>query len=300
MTDPKVYCVVVTYRPNAQALQQVLQSICSQTPHVILVDNTEDARQPLDTGNASYLHLGYNAGIAAAQNRGIEQALAQGAHYIWLSDQDTVYPKGFATQMLAFAQACAAQGMALGAIAPAYLDTHKACVQSFVRHAPFTQFFTPEPGANAISHAIASGTFIPAQALRTVGLMQESLFIDWVDLEWCWRAKNVHGLQNIASGDVLIQHTLGDGWVKFMGRKVTVRSPIRHYFMVRNAAHIALHSQSATWPIRIEIFAKAMAWTLIFPWIAPRDKWQHLKSTSNGLWHGIINRMGPWPGKAGA
>ena len=143
-----------------------------------------------------------------------------------------------------------------------------------------------------MSHAIASGTLMPASALRTIGLMQENLFIDWVDLEWCWRASNQHGYQTICTGDVVVEHTMGDGSVQFLGKKVSIRSPLRHYYMVRNAVHIALHSRSATTPIRCEIFAKALAWTLIFPLIAPSQKRQHLRATLSGLWDGLRNSMG--------
>ena len=90
----------------------------------------------------------------------------------------------------------------------------------------------------------------------------------------------------------MIEHSLGDGFVFFLGKKVSIRSPLRHYYMVRNAVHIALHSRSATAPIRCEIFAKALAWTLIFPLIAPSQKRQHLRATLSGMWDGLRNRMG--------
>ena len=42
----------------------------------------------------------------------------------------------------------------------------------------------------------------------------------------------------------------------------------------------------------LTIFAKALAWTLIFPLIAPSHKGQHLRATLSGLWDGLRNRMG--------
>ena len=293
MSEYKVFCIIVTYRPDAEHLQRVLTSVAQHTPNVILVDNTPGPHATITTPeDVQCVTLGKNLGIAAAQNIGIRQALNQGADLIWLSDQDTIYPAHFLADMLKGLEVCQTQGIRLAALAPSYFDTHKGTVQAFVRHAPFTQFFNPQPGLHPVSHAIASGTLIPAQALRTIGLMQESLFIDWVDLEWCWRASNQHGYQTICTGDVVVEHTMGDGSVQFLGKKVSIRSPLRHYYMVRNAVHIALHSRSATVPIRCEIFAKALAWTLIFPLIAPSRKRQHLRATVAGLWDGLRNRMG--------
>lgn len=294
MPECKVFCVLVAYQPNIAHLQHVLARIAEHTPHVILVDNTPDQHTAIAVREGvQCITLGKNMGIAAAQNIGVRQALNQGAEIIWLSDQDTVYPDHFLNAMLKALGTCHAQGMTLAALAPAYFDTHKGTVQAFVRHAPFTQFFRPQPGLHPVSHAIASGTLIPRQALQTIGLMQESLFIDWVDLEWCWRAKNQYGYQTVCTGDVVIEHTMGDASVQFLSKKVSIRSPLRHYYMVRNAIHLALHSRSATLPIRCEIFAKALAWTLIFPLIATSHKLQHLLATLTGLWDGLRNRMGP-------
>jgi rhamnosyltransferase len=293
MSEYKVFCIIVTYAPDTEHLQRVLASIARQTPRVILVDNTPDPHAAIATPEGvQCITLGENLGIAAAQNMGIHKALAQGADVIWLSDQDTIYPTNFLADMLTALRACQAQGIRLAALGPSYFDTHKGSVQAFVRHTPFTKFFIPQPGLQKVSHAIASGALISAKVLHEVGLMQENLFIDWVDLEWCWRAKNRHGYQTICTGDVVIEHTMGDGSIRFLWRKVGIRTPLRHYYMVRNAVHIALHSRSATVPIRCEIFAKALAWTLIFPLIAPSHKGQHLRATLAGLWDGLRNRMG--------
>lgn len=293
MSACKVFCVIVTYRPDADHLQRVLNSISRQTPNILVVDNTPSAYGSITTTErVQCTILGENIGIASAQNIGIRQALEQGADVIWLSDQDTIYPANFLADMLMALETCGAKGIRLGALAPSYFDTHKDTVQAFVRHAPFTQFFAPMAGLHPVSHAIASGTLIPSEAIREVGGMQENLFIDWVDLEWCWRAKNLYGYATICTGDVIIQHTMGDGSVQFRGKKISIRSPLRHYYMVRNAIHIALHSRSATVPIRLEIFAKALAWSLIFPLISPTHRSQHLRATLSGLWDGLRNRMG--------
>ena len=294
MSDSRIFCIIVTYRPDAEHLRRVLASIRQQTPHVILVDNTPEQHSAITVMEGMQcITLGKNVGIAAAQNIGIRKALDQGAKIIWLSDQDTVYPARYLNTMLKALDTCQMRGMTLAALAPSYFDTHKGTVQAFVRQAPFTQFFAAQPGLHPVSHAIASGTLIPSQALHTIGLMQESLFIDWVDLEWCWRAKKQYGYQTVCTGDVVIEHTMGDASVQFLGRQVSIRSPLRHYYMVRNAIHIALHSRSATLPIRCEIFAKALAWSLIFPLIATSQKGQHLRATLTGLRDGLCNHMGP-------
>lgn len=292
MKPNETYCIVVTFYPEIKKLEQVIQSIKKNNCQIIIIDNTDKKTKFTNLPSHHTIYLEKNLGISYAQNLGIQLALEKGAHYIWLSDQDTIYPHDFLQKMLSAAADCHNQGINIGALAPVYFDTKKGSAQPFINQTPFTRKFTPKKHLNEISHAIASGTLIPAQVLTKTGLMQEDLFIDWVDLEWCWRAKNIFGYQIIGVGDVLIKHNLGDGFVFFLGKKVSIRSPLRHYYMVRNAVHIALHSRSATVPIRGEIFVKALAWSFIFPLIAPSHKDQHLRATLSGLWDGLRNRMG--------
>ena len=186
----ETYCIIVTFFPDIEKLKKVIQSIAANNCKIIIVDNTDKKIEFTDFPQHHTIHLEKNTGISCAQNMGIRLALEKGAQYIWLSDQDTIYPTDFLKKMLSAAAACHAQGIDLGALAPAYFDIKKGTIQPFISHTPFTQKFTPTNGLNKISHSIASGTVIPAKTLTKTGLMQENFFIDWVDLEWCWRAKN--------------------------------------------------------------------------------------------------------------
>ncbi|MFZ4287014.1 glycosyltransferase family 2 protein [Variovorax sp. HJSM1_2] len=286
-------CVVVTYNPKIKSFLEVLDSISIQCDSIYIVDNSDaDFSHALPKiENLEYIHLNKNIGISAAQNIGIHKAMEKKQGFIWLSDQDTLYPPSYLTDMLAMFENKSLTRVA--SVAPAYFDVNKNGIQDFINHGPFTQRLTPKPGVNLISHAIASGMIIPTEVLKVVGPMQEDLFIDWVDLEWCWRAKYRFGYQNIGNGNVVIKHTMGDNSVAFLGKKVSFRGATRHYYMIRNAFHLALHSRSAGPAIRVEIFFKALAWTIIFPLLASEDRSKHFNATLRGMWDGIRNKLGP-------
>lgn len=292
MDQPRVFCVVVAYRVRGEVLRAALDSIRAQATQVIVVDNTESGAPAPELAGARYLALGENVGIGAAQNRGIELALAEGADFVWLSDQDTVYPPDFVRRMLAAAATCRKRGIRFAALAPAFFDTHAGKVRPFIRHAPFIEGFTPVGGPNLVADAIASGTLIPAEALRSVGLMREDFFIDWVDIEWCWRARRLHGQEVIGVGNVVIRHALGDGLVPFLGRRITVRSPYRHYFIIRNALFLALHSPVTAPALRLQLAWRALLWTGLYPVVAPDRKAEHLRACFRGFVHGLRGRLG--------
>jgi len=50
---------------------------------------------------------------------------------------------------------------------------------------------------------------IPTGVFQDVGLMYEDLFLDWADLEWCWRV-NFKGYKIIGNADMIITHRIGD------------------------------------------------------------------------------------------
>lgn len=89
-----VFAVVVTHR-RVEQLAQSLTAVCAQTrspDHLIVVDNDDDARvaqlaasQPVPT---TYLGSQRNLGGAGGFALGMLHALAAGADWIWLADDD--------------------------------------------------------------------------------------------------------------------------------------------------------------------------------------------------------------------
>ena len=82
---------------------------------------------------------------------------------------------------------------------------------------------------------IASGCLISLDALDAVGGMDESLFIDHVDLEWGLRARRA-GYRLYCAPRVPLHHSLGDKSVLLPGRAqpVHVHAPVRNYYLMRN------------------------------------------------------------------
>lgn len=295
---PNVTCVLITFNPDIKILERSVGSILANGARLIIVDN--GSAPPYESvtfseGNSVLIErLGKNHGIASAQNHGIRLALAGGADFIWLSDQDSIYEPDYMVKMLLAFETAAELGYSnVAAIAPAFYDTNRGAIQPIVRFAPFTSKFLPEPGLNHVSHVIASGMLIPASVFDVVGLKQDNLFIDWVDMEWCWRAHMKYGYDIYVNGAVQMTHSLGDCHVELFGRKIILRSPFRHYFMVRNAIAIALYSEYLALPVRLELFFKALVWTMLFPLLAPTNRLEHFKSTTTGFLHGVLNRLGP-------
>lgn len=286
----KTTLVLVTYNPDKESLLRLISSIEQQVSEIVIVDNTPgrcELLETISTGKIEIIYLKSNMGIAYAQNVGIQRSLEKSADYIMLSDQDTVYPVNYIKDMLEVFKT--AENIA--AVAPAFLDKNKKSRDGFISLTPliFKSFF-PQSGFHEVMQVISSGKILKAEHLKKTGLMDESLFIDWVDLEWCWRAGK-KGFKIIGNADVVIQHQLGDSSRNIGFREVNIRSPLRHYYITRNAFHLALRDKSLDRPHRVTLFLKSFRYIVGYP-ILSKPHLMHLRYVLLGFWHGIRGRLG--------
>jgi len=285
----KLYAVVVTYKPKLEILEKCILSLKDQLNKIIIVDNTPDGCKDLESlrifTNIEIIYLKNNYGIAYAQNVGIKKALEEKADYILLSDQDTMYPSDFMEKMLlCFKDKVAAAG-------PLFLDIHTGKVQFFITRGKigFKKIY-PTSGKHEVLQLIASGTVINAKYLPDIGLMMEELFIDWVDMEWCWRAVS-KGYKIIGNADIIIKHFHGEGSKKILNREINIKSSIRYYYTIRNAIFLSLHTKTLNTYYRGILFFKTLRNILLFTTISD-NHFKTLKYALKGFYHGILGKLG--------
>jgi len=294
--NEKVFCIVVTFNPDAAELLKNVRSILENHVALVVVDNGSSNHETIGEQlqgipDVAFIPLHENRGIAAAQNVGIEYAYEHGGGFFWLSDQDTFYPADYIRKALEFIESLDEKEKSnLGVVGPVFYDNNRGAVQPVVVFSPFTRKYMAKEGANVVSHMIASGMVIPRKAIDIVGYKNEGLFIDWVDMEWCWRASYLHDLKLLVCGDLVINHSLGDSHRNILGKKIIFRSPFRHYYMVRNAVSLAVRAKYLPWAVSGELFAKSIAWSLVLPVFSRSGKGQHLKAVATGFYDGLAGR----------
>lgn len=299
-----VMAVIVTYGPDPEQLCETLTSVMPQVDGVALIDNTPGGLPTAAAEAVNRLRAPYpgafflvenrdNLGIAAAQNTGIELALRHGFSYVFLSDQDSVFADHTVSTLYQGYRTLISQGRRVGAVAAGYVNrvANARARPVFVQHEGYrVRRVRAVSGLVPVTYVIASGCLIPSAVFEQVGVKNESLFIDWVDTEWCLRARKV-GFEIYGSADVVVAHRLGDASVRILGRTIALHSPIRHYYMVRNALRLALYSQVCNLRQRARIATSACLYALCFP-LLTRPRLEHLKMVSTGLVHGLFNKKG--------
>jgi rhamnosyltransferase len=286
----KIYGVIVTYKPEINLLEKCINSLKNQLDRLIIVDNTPGMCNTLERFegllNINIIYLGDNLGIAYAQNLGIKKALKYNADYILLSDQDTVYPSEYIRKMLE----CFKEEK-VAAAGPIFIDTYTNETKYFIKKGlvSFKKIY-PKHGKHEVLQLIASGTIINKKYIPMIGLMVDELFIDWVDMEWCWRAVN-KGYKIIGNADLHIKHKHGEGSIKLLSKDITLKNSIRYYYTIRNAIFLALYSDNLDIYHRVLLFLKAFRNSFLFPMLS-KERIKNLKYTLKGFNHGIIRKLG--------
>ena len=296
---PQVVSITVTYHPDADGLLKQLTLLTGQVAQRILVDNGS----PLPSGlleaaralgrDVEIIELGDNKGGAAAQNIGIRRAREQGADFILLLDHDSLPAPDMVGRLLDAHDGLTRQGQRVAAVGPHYIDPRHDVPSPFVRTRGLRRRrCLPGEGRSTVrvDHLISSGCLIPLAVLDKVGGMNEGLFIDYVDIEWCLRAKHL-GYEPFGVFAAHMTHSLGDNHIGMMGKKITLHTPARYYYQFRNPLWVYRQPWTTLNWVVIDACRLLVRFVIYALFAAPRL--DNIRMMALGLWHGIRGRMGP-------
>lgn len=292
--------VAILFYPNAEDLAAFIPRVTAAVDALVVVDNTPGGCGH-DFGVCErlfYVPLNENRGIAAAHNVGICRAIRAGASQILLLDQDSVIAPETVQALRLALQGLQAQGGLVAAVGASYVETHTDRIVHAMRVAGkrVVAEACPEAGAPVETDIlISSGSLINVESLRVVGLMSEALFIDYVDLEWCLRAK-AHGWRCFIVPDARMTHTIGSARVRTAsGNLLSLHSNFRLHYQVRNG--FLLWTQRWIEPAwRREFFRQGVLCQGVANLVYSRQRLPALRAILDGLQEGarlaICHRKG--------
>ena len=259
---------------------------------IILVNNSpEISLDSFKSSQVIIINNPSNIGLASALNIGILEAKKQGAEMVSLFDQDTLLPSDFTQNMLKHINIY--KGLKIPALfSPIFFNHITVDYGSIINFKPF-RLIRSKPNKQKTTtypqYVITSGSFIPISVLDDVGLMREELFIDFVDIEWCLRAR-AKSYQIISFPKVEISHFLGDSSISIMGTNYPIHSPLRMYYYFRNAIYL-YRLKEIDWNWRL-IDASRNFFRFLFYMLFVKNRPTYFKYIIKGHYHGIIKKMG--------
>jgi rhamnosyltransferase len=226
------FAIIVTFYPNLEQLT-ILCKCIGKYAEVIVVDNTPFNDAPAHMHFTHWVSMGDNYGIGAAQNAGIRAARQLGAQAVAFFDQDSCPKDELLPNLVAFLG-----NPPKGVAAPICVDMRSG------REYPSFQFnllgwakpiyCLTQNQPIKVDLIISSGSVVALEVFDKVGMMNEDLFIDYVDLEWCIRCRNA-GVSITVYPSVTMPHSIGDRVFDTNLFSTFIHSPVRSYYRVRNA-----------------------------------------------------------------
>ncbi|MBE4871283.1 MULTISPECIES: rhamnosyltransferase [Enterobacter] len=282
--------VTVTYNPDLDCFKAQLQSLQQQLDHCVVVDNgsknVADIEDLCQQFKYDLIKLDTNRGLSYAQNIGIENAISRGAEYLLLLDQDSVLGANFISAMSKMYTQ-----YNVGILGPSFYDPHTNefywgtnYIGPFIKRTPIEEI-------TDVTYVIASGSFFSSEVYEKVGKMEEALFVDYIDVEWALRAKKL-GYRVAMTNQASMAHTIGDSRLNLLGRKISVHSPMRRYFLVRNSFFMIRKSYIPVGYKVREVFLNFARAAISL--ILNKEKKKTLMMIFYGISDGLSGRFGPF------
>lgn len=228
-----ICAIVVAFHPDPATLARLCSTLLAGGAQVAVVDNSEPGRGASALPAGCHLHaLGANMGIAHAQNVGIATARALQATLVLFLDQDSSIGADFVQRM-----ADGVDPAEAAVYGPVCIDAARGFEYPSYR---LSRLGLPRPvlaaGQDAqyeVDLIISSGSLATAAALEQGGGLDESFFIDYVDLEWCLRLR-ARGIPIRIKRNVTMTHSVGMRSVRLGPITTFIHSPARTYYKMRN------------------------------------------------------------------
>jgi len=301
LREGRVIAVAVTYQPDLTLFGRAVRACRKQVTRYVVIDNgsAEQCKSALavlcEAEACDFVPLAANFGIAAAQNQGISIARNFGATHILLLDQDSVAAPDMVERLLHVLDVALRAGRSVAAVGPRLVDRRSGKSTPFIRIGLLgvTRLTCTEEIGAAIESdfLVASGSIIPLNVFDKIGTMEEGLFIDNVDLEWCFRSRH-HGFVLLGACEAVLEHSVGDQVLHLAGKALYRHGPLRQYYIMRNRILLYRRSYSPWgWVIQdfLRMLAKVALFGLVYP---PRIK--NMRMMARGLVDGLRGRDGPF------
>lgn len=301
MSHPLLFVVVLTNnnRDDTLACLQSLHQSGYQNMKIILLENLAlaDTPEPLqhDFPNVQSIPLDKNLGYAGNNNIGIQAAMAQGAEWMLILNDDTVLDPSCLSLLMEAAEGDSRIGI-LGPLVyhfdePQVIQTAGGSLGQYwmIGHLGQDQQDRGQFDTVRDVEWISGCAILVRSALvNEIGMLDADYFLYWEEVEWCVRARE--------AGWRICHVPQAKLWHKGVKQYRNYHpKPYVTYYTTRNHLY-TLRKHRAPWRAYFaafrQIFQTLLSWSL-------RPKWRAQREHRNAMWKGLVHffqhRLGPMP-----
>jgi rhamnosyltransferase len=245
MSQHSVCAGVVAHNPDIGDVKVLIEGLLASSKWVVVVDNNSSDKSYLESlANHPSVRIicnNDNRGVSGGINQIIDFARNVNADFVAAFDQDTKISPDLVSTLAYNLEKLLASGEPVAAIGPLVIDDYTNHSLPFIQfRLPLNAHYSREklPESDRLVECdflISSGCLMSMKAIDDIGSMNEALFIDNVDLDWCFRASHKKYKVYGDFGSVIRQQ-IGSAYTQIPFTKAVIRyhDYNRIYYMTRN------------------------------------------------------------------
>jgi rhamnosyltransferase len=278
--------IVVLYYPNSENLSNLISNLNSEC-NIIIVDNTPEVclkNSFLLNNNVHYFAFNFNKGIACAQNFAISHIASyhSGIQFLLFLDQDSIINNNFLDIMYNEYLRLNNINPLISIVAPILID-----IETNEYFPKCKQNYNDTSDYYCTDIVISSGLFTNISLFSKVGFFKEDFFIDYVDFEWCWRAKTYNYIC-VVTKNVQLLHKVGISRFSFLKHRFILSPPLRYFYQNRNFIKLLkLNYVPLSWKFKNLI---KKVFLLFYVPLKIKDGFTYFKFMIRGFITGIFNQ----------
>lgn len=295
--------LIITFNPSDNLFSNI-NTFFDQLDHLVIIDNNSnlDNRLLLEqeasrrSSSLTIIFNDINLGVATALNQAFQWGINHGYEGIVTFDQDSLPAPDMVHELLQAYNSHPNREQII-IVAPRVEDPLAGIRIRYLRARnifSFERIFCDGSVIEDISVVITSGALNSLEAYSKIGAFRDDFFVDYVDTEYCLRARQ-HGYEIIVACHAVLQHRLGNQQIKHIGpftMHPTFHSPLRWYYINRNRVPM-LRLYALRFPYWMFYDLMAGSYALLKVILFEDRKLKKTLALILGLFDGFAKRMGP-------
>ena len=220
----KVAGVVVLYNPTHEVINNI-NSYVNQVSYLIVIDDSDMVDFKIvdeikSFNDVHYISYGKNLGIAKALSHAAQIAIENGYQYLLTMDQDSKAPLNLVNACVAVFE----NNNNVGLVTPIHGNKYGTHIKPIAGK------------TEKVNMAMTSGNLISLDVYNKVGGFDEDFFLDYMDIEYCFKL-HLHHYDLIRIDDFVLDHNEADlTEITIFNKKVHPHNhkPFRWYYKTRN------------------------------------------------------------------
>jgi hypothetical protein len=289
MPAPLVVTVILNTNRGEDTLAclTTLEDASYRPQHVIVLDNASTDGSPEVIARrfpeVELIHLEENQGYAGNNNVGIERALALGAGWVFVLNEDTIVAEDCITRMIEAAE----QDPQVGIVGPmvyhfsepgviqsagGVLDKRWQAVHVGLNEEDRGQYAEPRE----VDYISGCAILVKREVIEQIGGIKAELFYYWEETDWCTRARE-HGWKVLHVPQAHL-------WHKGVQRDYAPGPNVTYYNTRNRLMFLANHHA----PLSVWLYAWGRTLLTLTSWTV-RPKWRAMRPHRDAMWQGVLD-----------